>query len=130
MEKTLIVSSTEKSIASLTGLLNAAFSGQVAAVHSCGAARRLLLESDFDLVIINAPLADETGEQLARHIAAKGFSQVILLVKAEFYEATTAICAPDGVLTIAKPINQNVFWSALRLADATQMRVRTSPGRK
>ena len=123
MESALVVSCTEKTIASLTEMLNAASICNIVALQTCGEARRLLLDRDFDLVIINAPLRDESGESLARHIAVKGVSQVMLLVASEHFDAVSAVCENDGVLTIARPINKSVFWSALKLARAAQLRL-------
>ena len=80
------------------------------------------MECDFDLVIINAPLADETGESLSRHIASKGISQVILAAESEYFDAITAVCENDGVLTVEKPIAKPAFWTALALAKSAQSR--------
>ncbi|NLM45965.1 MAG: ANTAR domain-containing protein [Firmicutes bacterium] len=118
MESALIVTLTQKSIEFFTEMLNAASFGQIATVQSCGEARRLLMERDFDLVIINAPLRDETGEDLARHVAAQGTSQVILVVKSEYYDEISANTEEDGVLTVAKPLNRSLFWATLKLAKA------------
>ena len=120
MESALIISYTEKSIAFFTEMLNTASYNQIVALPTCGEARRRLLSQDFDLVIINAPLRDESGENLARHIASKSVGQVILVVKSEYFDAVSSICEDDGVLTIAKPINRSVFWSFLKLAKASQ----------
>jgi AmiR/NasT family two-component response regulator len=124
MESVLILSSSAKSAALFTELLRPASFRQVITAESCGEARRLLLERDFDLVVINAPLRDESGESLARHIASGGVSQVILVVKSEYFDAVAAVTEDDGVLTVAKPINRAVFWSALKLAGAAQSRLR------
>ena len=124
MENALIVSGTDKFVGSLSEILNAASVKQVAALQSCGEARRLLLERDFDLIIINAPLRDESGESLSRQIAQAGTAQVILIVKSEFFDAVSAVCENDGVLTVAKPINRSVFWSALMLAKSAQGRIK------
>ena len=124
MDSVMIVSCSEKGTESLTELLNAADFNQITAVRSCGEARRLLLERDFDLMIINAPLHDESGESLSRHVALNGALQVILAVKSEYFDAVSAVCEDDGVLTISKPVNKAVFWSALKLARAAQNRLR------
>ena len=123
MESALIVSRTEKSTDFLTEMLTAVACSQIIALTSCGEARRMLLTRDFDLVIINAPLGDESGESLARHIASKGISQTILIVKSEHFDEVSSVCEDDGVLTIAKPVNTAVFWSALKLAKAAQTRL-------
>ena len=122
MKSALIVSCIERSTAFFAENLRAASIEQIAALKSCGEARRVLLERNFDLVLINAPLQDESGESLSRFIAAKGTSQVILVVASDYYDAVSAICENDGILTISKPINRAVFWSALKLARATQSR--------
>jgi len=124
MENALIVSYREKSTASLVEMLKAASVVRITILESAGAARRMVLEQDFDLVIVNTPLQDETGEDLARHIASKYTSQVILVVSNEHSEAVTAACEEDGVLTISRPVNKAVFWSALKLAGAAQNRLK------
>ncbi len=118
MESVLIVSHSDKGATFFSDILNAASIHQTTTVSSCSEARKRLLERDFDLVIINAPLRDETGESLSLHIAAKGISQVILVVKSEFFEEVSAVCEGEGVLTVAKPINRAVFGSALSLAKS------------
>jgi len=123
MENALVVSSTEKGAEIFAGLLKEAGLHQVTALGTAGEARRHLLEKDYALVLINAPLRDESGEALSRHIASKGISQVVLVVKSEYYDAVSALCEDDGVMTIAKPINRAVFRSALKLAKSSQSRL-------
>jgi len=124
MESALIVSYSEKGTDFFTELLNAADIHQIVALKSCGEARRIILENDFDLVLINTPLRDESGESLSRHIAVKGVSQVILIVRNEHYDAVSAICEDDGILTVSKPINKSILWSALKLCKSTQNRLK------
>jgi len=124
MESALIVSNTDKSTAFFTEMLNAASIKQIAVLESCGEARRLLLEQDFDLVIVNAPLRDESGESLSMHIASKGVSQVIIIVKSEHFDVVSAICENEGVLTISKPVSRPVFWSVLTLVKSAQNKIK------
>jgi response regulator NasT len=119
----LIVSQTEKSVEAFTGLLVEASYDQVVPLSTCGEARRLLMSRSFDLVLVNAPLRDESGESFARYVAQKGLSQVILVVSTEHYDQVSAACENDGVLTIAKPINKAVFWSSLKLVRAANSRL-------
>ena len=120
MESALIITSTEKDFVFITELLRAHF--DIVSVYSCGDGRRKLIEKKFDFVIINAPLPDETGETLARQIAMSETSQVILAVKSEIYEEVSAICEKDGVLTISKPINKEIFRQGLSLAKTMRAR--------
>ena len=80
MESALIVTCTEKTTCFFKEMLNAANVNQIVTLNTAGEARRLLLRQDFDLVIVNSPLSDESGESLARHIAFEDTTQVILVV--------------------------------------------------
>jgi response regulator NasT len=124
MESALIVSSSKKSAAFFSEMLKDTSITQIAFLQSCSSARRLLSELYFDLVIINAPLRDESGEDLSMHITSKGSSQVILAVNNEFLDAVSAICENCGVLVIPKPINKAVFWLTLSLARAVHGRMK------
>ena len=124
MESVLIVSDADKGAAYFADLLSKASVAQVVSLQSCGQARRLLVERDFDLVIVNAPLRDESGEALARDIAGKGVSQVMLVVRSELFDAVSAVSEEAGVLTISKPINKTVFWSAFMFAKAAGNRIK------
>ena len=124
MESALIVTHTEKSTAFFTEILNQDSCERIVAIRSSSEARRLLLEQDFDLVIINAPLQDESGESLSRHIASKGISQVILVVKSEYYDEVSEATENEGVLVIAKPLNRSIFWTVLKLAKSAQNRLK------
>ena len=124
MESALIVSSSDKGNAFFSEALKKAILLRVKIVGTCGEARRYLLEHQPDLVIVNAPLPDESGEQLAQEIATQNDSMVILVTRFEIFDAVTAIVAPTGVLTVAKPIDGAVFWSALKLAESAQARIR------
>jgi len=124
MESALLVSNSEKDTAFFTGFLNAASIHQVTSLQSCDSARRLILKQDFDLVIVDAPLRDESGESFSRQVASKGISQTLLLVKSEFFDSVSAACENDGVLTISKPVDKALLWSALSLAKSVQSRIK------
>jgi response regulator NasT len=124
MESALIVSCTEKTTGFFKEMLNAAAINQIVTMNTVAEARRLLLEQDFDLVLVNSPLSDESGESFSRQIAAGDSSQVILIVKDECFDAVSSACESDGVLTIAKPVSKSVFRSALLLARSTHARLR------
>ncbi len=123
MKSALIVTNNEKSAAFIAEQLSA-FSITDITVAATGAqARKMVIEQDFDLVIINSPLSDETGESLARRIALKELSQVILIVKSEIFEMVSSVCENDGVLTVAKPLSREMFRQALYLVKASRVKL-------
>jgi len=124
MKNALIVSYTGESAAFFTEMLNEISVEHITVLNSAREAQQLILEQDFDLVIINPPLEDESGESLSRHIVSKSRSQVILVVKKEDFDAVSAVCEGDGVLTISQPVNREIFKSALSLAKSMENRIR------
>ena len=124
MDKALIVSCAKKSITFFSEILKAASISQIVSLNTAGEARRLLLEQDFDLVIVDSPLPDESGENLSRYISSKGAPQVIFAVKSEHFDAISAVCEADGILAISKPVNIDVFWPALSLAKSAGSRIK------
>jgi len=124
MSSALIVSGSEKSVTLFSEVITIASVKKITVIACAGEARRTLLEKNFDIIIIDAPLADESGETLARHIAVKGISQVILAVNSENFNETASVCQEDGVLTISKPVDKNIFWAALSLARSVSSKLK------
>jgi len=123
MDSALIVSYSEKSTDYLIQVLTEASVTDITTVSNAGEARRLLIEKDFDLCIINTPLPDEFGGNLALNIASKGISEVILIVKSEHFDEISEKVEDYGVITIAKPIGKTLLWNAIKLAKATHRKI-------
>jgi response regulator NasT len=120
LDSVLIVSGTEKSTTFFRDLVQAASIEEIAATDSCGEARRLLKERSFSIVIVNAPLRDESGEELTFEIAEKDTSQIILVVSGEHYDLIAHRCEDSGILAVARPINRAIFQAVLSLARAVE----------
>ena len=124
MESALIVSAGEKSLAGLRELLSSHTRlSEIVTATDSGMARRVFLERDFDLCVVNTQLPDEFADRLACTIARDGVCQVILLVRAELSDEIAAAVEEDGVLTLAKPVNRALFWNALKLAAAANAKL-------
>jgi len=124
MDCAMIISYAEKSADFFTDILKSAHINRITTVKTYTEAKRHLSEKDFDLVIINAPLKDGGDCDLARHLAAPGTSQVVLVIKSENYETAFTDCENDGVLVVPKPINKTVFRIALTLAKSAHKRLK------
>jgi response regulator NasT len=119
----LIISGTSKSVTFFSEILKASGVGKINVLRSAGEARRHLLDNEYDLVIVDAPLSDESGESFSCNVASKNLSQVILVV-GEHFNQIAAACEEDGVLTISKPVNTDFFWAALSLAKSASSRIK------
>jgi len=124
MESALIVSNAEKETVFFTELLSAASISRIASKKSVDSAQKLFLQEGFDLVIINSPLGDESGENFSKYIASKYNSQVILMVNNDRFDSVSASCMDDGVFVILKPVDKALFSSAVSFAKSAQNRIR------
>lgn len=116
----LLVSSGEKGIAAITNLLGLGEFSPVAAVKNAGEARRLLSVQSFDIIIINAPLADEFGTELALQFAETTCSGIMMIAKSDISEIVAAKTEDLGVITVSKPIDRTMFHHALKLLSAVR----------
>ena len=119
----LLVGSTEKSQALLHALVPPGSFSTVNMVRSGGEARRLTQTVDPALVVISAPLSDESGLDLALELAHTNFSGVLLLVKADLAEAVSMRVEEYGVLVLGKPVAKPLFDQAMRFSLAMRNRM-------
>ncbi|MBC5580134.1 ANTAR domain-containing protein [Anaerofilum sp. BX8] len=122
MERILIVSDGEQSRRQLAGLFTQAPLPTVAMAAGGGDARRMLLGAEYDLVLVNAPLRDEFGHELAVQ-AARGGAGVLMLVRAGLEEEAAERVEDYGVLVLPRPLNRTAFHQSVRLLQAARRRV-------
>lgn len=96
----------------------------VMTVHSVSEARRRLVDTAFDIVLINAPLPDDFGMRLAIDLCAGSGAGVLLLVKNDCFDDVYAKVVSYGVLTLSKPTNMQMVAQNLRILCATRERMR------
>lgn len=120
---TLLVGSSEKSRALLQSLLATTEYSQCMSASSGAEARRMLASGDFSLVIINTPLSDEPGMELAVETAQSSLAGVILLVRAELAETIAERVETSGVMVVGKPVARPLFDQALRLSMTARNRM-------
>ncbi len=96
---------------------------RVAVAKEAGAARRAISEGDYALVVVNTPLVEEFGHEIASHAAQSTSAGVILLAKEESFDALCHRVEADGVVVISKPLNRDLFSQAVRLLHITQQRM-------
>lgn len=118
----LIVSSGEKGGDYLREMLTHEGYDPLTVVATGGDARRQLVTGGFDLIVINAPLSDEFGHELALDAASATAAGVMLLVKNEVFDEICARVEMGGVLTISRPVNRVLFHQGMRLIEALEAR--------
>ena len=122
--RVLLASASEKFNSITETLLPSSEFWPVTAAASAADARRRLSESDFDLVIVNAPLPDEFGTRLAADACRKTQAGVLLLVRRELHEEIYYKVLEDGVITLPKPVSEPVMRQMLRTLCSVRERLR------
>ena len=98
------------------GAVQPAFAG------SAGEARRQACQCPPALAVINTPLPDEFGRELALQFAANG-TDVILLAAGPQADKLAAGLEKQGVFVLAKPLSRQSAAFALRLIHTARARL-------
>lgn len=120
----LIVTASDSFTNSVMPLLPVTDYWPVTTARSVGEARRRIAETDFDIVLINAPLPDDFGMRLAIDICTNGGAGVLLMVKNDLFNDIYAKVVSYGVITLSKPTNLQMVAQNLRILCATRERLR------
>lgn len=120
----LVVSCQQKFNDALLPMLPSAEYYPVCFAKNVGAARRELLARNFDFVIINAPLPDESGTRFAIDASSRPDSVVLLLLRAENYEDVNERVTSHGVFTLQVPTPASTIRQGLRWMISARERLR------
>ena len=120
--RVLVVSQSDKVKDFLCDVLPSREYDIVASVKNAGEANRLLSSVDFDIAVVNAPLSDELGTELALNLAEKNVG-VLALAKNEFFDAFCEKTEEAGVFTLQKPTTPSNVYGAIKLLTAMRLRL-------
>jgi two-component system, response regulator PdtaR len=123
MDSVLIVSNTNTTLEIISDMLNSQTFSRIVTTQNGAEARRDLIDSDFDLIIIDSPLPDEFGDDLALHASESSTAGIILIVKAEMLTDIDAVVEDAGVFVLPKPVSPDFFYQAVKLLSASRKRV-------
>ena len=85
--------------------------------------RDALSKTDIDLLIINAPLADEFGDLLAGYASRNSCCGIVMVVKSDTDERIVLGAENAGAFTVRTPLSKALFRQTFRLARATRNRM-------
>ncbi len=92
-------------------------------VKSASEARRILDSKDIETVIINAPLMDEFGHDLALSLDEKSFVNVIIIAGANIADSVEQRMYGTSVITIPKPVSRRQLFKTLSFVRAQSQKV-------
>ena len=119
----LVVSAAENFTSSLLSLLPGSQYDPILTVSNVSAARRALLEREFDFIMVNSPLSDGDGVRFAIDACQKG-AVVLLFARSEMYEGIFDKVAEHGVFTLPKPTSRPIVAQGLGWMISARERLR------
>lgn len=122
-QSVMIVASTAASSDFLSAMLAGTGYQDITVCTSGAQARRQLLQKEYALLLINAPLPDEQGHELAAQVVQNCDIGAVLFVKNEYFSEFSSHLAPHGVSVLPKPISKVFFLEALKLMEASAYRL-------
>lgn len=123
MSSALIVSSSEKGKNILSEIIKMSGFSKIETVSNGSEVRRVFIQNNFDIVLINAPLTDEFGHDLALNITENTSSGVILMVKSNIADDICAKVENFGVFIVEKPLNSQLLYQAIKLVSTSTKRI-------
>ncbi len=120
----LAVSAAEKFNQALPDIFTPSVFSPLNCVSSVSAAKRAAAERDFDFIIINSPLPDDSGIRFAIDAASSRGTVVLFLSRAEQYPDAFDKLAEHGVFLMQKPVSSSSFRLASEWLISARERIR------
>lgn len=115
--KVLVAGTNDKTFALLQTLLPGSSYDPPLRAGSAGEAKRMALDYAVDIAILNAPMRDEFGTQLALNLARDNVG-VLLLVPGESLDGVRDQVEDEGVMTLSKPLTRQTLEMGLHMITA------------
>ena len=119
----LVVSGSDKIYDFIVDLLPQKEFYPVARASSTGEARRLLVSQQYDILVINTPLPDDFGLDLALDYADSPMC-IMLMVKDEIYAEVSYKVEDAGIVTISKPSTKQIVYNSMKLLSALSAKLK------
>jgi AmiR/NasT family two-component response regulator len=124
VNRVLVVSANPKTQTLFTQILPSSQFSPILSVSTVGEAKRLCVDRNFDIIVINTPLPDDFGIQFAIEVTETQSCGILLFVKADIQDAVSEKVEDYGILTLPKPVNRQIIFQAMKLLMATQQKIK------
>lgn len=121
----LIVSASDRITEALSEVFPLPVFSPVNTVSNVSAAKRAISERDFDIVLVNPPLSDDSL-RFAVDTVDSSESVLLYLARAEQYADVYDLLAEHGVFVVQKPVPMSVFRTVSGWLISARERLRRS----
>jgi len=120
----LLVSAQEKLNKMILPALSGGRYDPVTVVDSIAKAQRKLVDADYDLVIINAPLPDDFGRKFAVDVCSESERVAVMTVRSDMFDEIASSMTSKGVMVIKRPLDENRLDEMLGVMCSIRERLR------
>ncbi len=124
MNSIIIVSSNEKMTNQISEVIENFSINEILTASTCKEASRTISSRAIDLVIINTPMPDETGEKFSVEVAAQNKTCVLLIVNTQSYKETIDTVQEHGIIVLEKPMTRSMLEFSIQACIATYARIK------
>lgn len=118
MENVLVISSNKSASEALVNFLRDSFRCTPRLVESAYQAKTYLDSNpDVELTVINSPLMDESGFELAEYIIEKTAANCIFMIKDENAEKISDQAEKIGIIVVGKPFSRTLLYQLIKTID-------------
>lgn len=115
MENVIVISSNSSAAETLSAFLRESFHCQVTIAESARNAREIISRCrSFELALINSPLEDEAGIELAEYISEITAASCVVFVKSEHYEKISPRADRGDIILISKPFSKQSLYQVIK----------------
>lgn len=122
----LVVSASDKFNQALPEIFSLPTFSPITVVSNVSAAKREVMERDFDFIIVNSPLPDDSGVRFSIDTASSYNTIVLFLARSEQYDMIYDRLAGHGVFMLQKPASKAIFQIACGWMITARERTRYS----
>ncbi len=123
MENVLIISSRKSSAEGLSVFMRDTFGCKIRTADTAQQAREIIsVNRSWELVMINMPLGDESGLELAKYVAEDTAASCVIFVKAEEAEKIMDTADRSSIIVITKPFSRQTLYQILKAVDTALKR--------
>lgn len=124
MKKSVIVTSSQEIGSTISSALRSEGFSSIITV-SCGNELRRSLHSisEPELVVIDCPLSDEFGQELALHVSETTSAAVLLICGSYIKEDLAEKVSDSGIAVLPKPLGRQAVVYAVRSLSASRSRM-------
>lgn len=124
MTSVLIVSSSQAKANALTELMSSMQKDYVIQTVSSAERTRLrIIQADYDLIVIIAPLKEEFGDRLSVEVTEKVSAGVMLIVESVHLDEISRRTEEYGVLVVSATSGKSLLRQAIQLVLASHRRL-------